>query len=274
MLSRACLLAKYPSFALKASRFSTSALWQTTQNAQVPDLMTAHTHPKLSYTMTTSQFPMLATTIHELIETRAMDSSDKMVFGFPHQGINLTFKELKQRVDVVSQNLLQMGFQKGDRVCFVLPNTIELVISFLGATQIGLIGVVLNPAYQLVELEYMLKKTGAKGLFIYDSFKVLQHLQLIQKLCPELDSCAPGKLESKNLPDLKSVIVLNSPLVPEKTTYKGTIPFELVLKPQSSGTKVQVPVVETDDPCLILFTVRPCASHQNQEPRLVKTLFS
>lgn len=179
------------------------------------------------------------------------------VYHFPHcRGLSLTHAEVKQRVEVISQNLLDMGFQKGDRIALVLPNTYETVLTFLAAAQIGLITVILSPAYQLVELEFMLKKTGVKGIFIYDTFRVLKHLEIMKKICPELDECEPGKLNSPRLPSLKHVVVLNSPLMSDKKTYKGTWSFDQVAENRSSAKKRDYPQVEMDDPCLILFTVK------------------
>lgn len=178
------------------------------------------------------------------------------VFSFPHnRGLSLSYLELKQRADVISQNLLEMGFQKGDRLAVILPNTAETVLLFLAAAQIGVITVIMSPAYQLVEVEYMLKKTAAKGVVFYDSFRVLQHLEIMNKICPELSTSEPGKLQSARLPDLKHVVVVNSPLMPEKKTYKGTWSFDYLAAKRSYANPVEYPHVEMDDPCLILFTV-------------------
>ena len=233
-----------------------SANYATTINANVDqaELATFLTHPKLSYSTTISPFPIVIETINDHISRNAEELPSQMVYGFPHQGINLKFGELKQRVDVAAQNLLDMGFNKGDRIAFAIPNSVEFVISFLAASQIGLISVALNPAYQLTELEYMLKKTRAKGLVIYDSFKVLQHLALMRKLCPELDNCAPGELKSAQLPDLKHIFIINSPLNPTKQEYKGTWSFSRISEPKSRSVSHEIPYVEMDDPCLILFT--------------------
>ena len=178
------------------------------------------------------------------------------VFSFPHnRGLSLSYLELKQRADVISQNLLEMGFQKGDRLAVILPNTAETVLLFLAAAQIGLITVIMSPAYQLVEVEFMLKKTGAKGVVFYDSFRVLQHLEIMNKICPELSASEPGKLKSERLPDLRHVFVVNSPLMPEKKAYKGTWSFDQLAAKKSYSNPIEFPIVEMDDPCLILFTV-------------------
>ena len=219
------------------------------------DLMKSLTNMRTSYATTTSNFNMVTETIGELIDIRANNNASNMVYGLPHQGIILKFGELKQRVDVVAQNFLDLGFKKGERVAFLLPNCVELVISYLAACKVGLISVVLNPAYQAVELEYMLNKTGVKGVFFYDSFRVLKHMELFNKLCPELETCLPGELTSKVFPNLKHLFVLNSPLVPEKKTYKGTWEFNKFIQPKSAGAKIEMPYVDIDDPCTILFTV-------------------
>ena len=245
------------SLALLQRNYSISALdVETATNAKVDSAQLAqfYTHQNLSYTTTTSSFPLVLDTINEYVVKYATSKPSSLLYGFPHQGINLNFSELKQRVDVAAQNLLDLGFAKGDRIAFAIPNAIEFVVLFLAASKIGLISIALNPAYQLTELEYMLKKTRAKGLVIYDSFKVLQHLALIRKICPELDNCAPGELKSAQLPDLKHVFIINSPLNPTKQAYKGTWSFNKITDPQSVNIKHEIPYVEMDDPCLILFT--------------------
>ena len=223
-------------------------------NIEHGELAKFHTHPNLSYTTTTSSFPLVLNTINDYIVRNAKDQPSEFVYGLPHQGINLKFGELKERVDVAAQNLLDLGFSKGDRIAIALPNTVEFVITFLAASQIGLVTVALNPAYQLKELEFMLKKTGCKGLVIYDSFKTLQHLAIMRKICPELDTCAPGELKSAVLPDLKHIFIINSPLIPKKETYKGTWSFNVISEPKSTHVKHNIPYVEMDDSCLIMFT--------------------
>lgn len=179
-----------------------------------------------------------------------------VVFQFPHnKDMKLTFAELKQRVDTAANKLLELGFQKGDRLGLVLPNTSETVLLFLAAAQIGVITVIMSPAYQLVEIEYMLKKTGVKGVVIYDTFRVLKHLEVMRKICPELDSSEPGELKSSRLPDLKHVFVINSPLAAEKPRYKGTWSVDDLFDNKSSLKSRQYPQVEMDDNALILFTV-------------------
>lgn len=80
-------------------------------------------------------------------------------------------------------------------------------------------------------------------------------MKLMQHLCPELETCAPGELKSALLPELKHVIVLNSPLEPEKQMYKGTWQFSDISEKKSSQQQKSLPYVDLDDPALMVFTV-------------------
>jgi non-ribosomal peptide synthetase component E (peptide arylation enzyme) len=181
-------------FSLKSIDFRTKKLFYSNQesNVEYRELIQSYTNLKTSYASSVSEFPLVSKSIKDLLDERASTTPNSLGFAFPFQGINLKFGELKERVDTVVQNLLNIGLRKGDRFAIALPNAAELLITNLAASQIGLITVLLNPAYQLVEFEYMLKKTGAKALLIYDTFKVLRHIDIIKKLCPEIETSLPG----------------------------------------------------------------------------------
>jgi acyl-coenzyme A synthetase/AMP-(fatty) acid ligase len=215
------------------------------------------TNKKKSYAQTViPKFTLIPETLQERIESSAQERPDELCYVFPHNGdLKFTFKELKQRVEVMSQNLLNLGFTKGDRIAFVLPNTSELAVGALACANIGCIAVILNLGYQAFEIEYMLKKTGAKGFVIYDSFRTLKHLDIITQLCPEITDSAPGELKSSKLPDLKHIFVINSPFSSSKQSYRGTWSYDQLSNPIPGNKKVELPYVDPDDPCFILFTV-------------------
>lgn len=129
----------------------------------------------------------------------------------------------------------------------------ELAVSLLAAASIGLIAVIMNPAYQLVEIEYMLKKTKAKGIIMLDNLKTLQHYEILKKICPELENSTKGELNSKNLPELKHVIVANNRLMSTNQKYNGTWSYAEIEK--FGKNKVQTPYVDPEDPFVMLFTV-------------------
>ena len=164
----------------------------------------------------------------------------------------MKFAEVKQRVDEIAQNLLSRGFQKGDRLAVMLPNMPQGNLAILAAASIGVVVVAMNPAYQLVEIEFMLKKTKCKGILMLDNFKTLQHYKILTHICPELLTSAKGELNSKNLPDLKHVIIANVMPNRNDTLPKGCWSFRDF--ETFNSNLLSKPSVERDDLLAFLFT--------------------
>lgn len=214
-------------------------------------------HEKLSYKCTPNKgLHLLYETFGDRIDLLAKLKPNDECFIFPYSHRRLTFLELKQRVDEFAQNLLNLGFQKGDRLAIMLPDIPEINISILACASIGVIVVLMNPAYQLVELEYMLKKTKAKGLIIMETVKNFHHYKILSHICPELKNSIKGGLISKTLPDLRHVIIVNLNGKYEShvdTRFKGTWSYGELSK--FNLTHLPKPIVEPEDPFVLLFTV-------------------
>jgi fatty-acyl-CoA synthase len=121
---------------------------------------------KKSYAVANSDLRLRNFVLGEKVDEMASERPNDICYKFCLNQMALTYVEIKQRVDELAQSLLDLGFSKGDRLALLLPNVPELNLAILAAAKLGVIVVLLNPAYQLVEIEYMLKKTGAKGVII------------------------------------------------------------------------------------------------------------
>nr|KAF6308701.1 acyl-CoA synthetase family member 2 [Pipistrellus kuhlii] len=69
-----------------------------------------------------------------------------------------------------------------------------------------------NPAYQAMELEFALKKVGCKALAFPKQFKTQQYYNILKHICPEVEKAHPGFLRSQRLPDLTTVISVDTPM--------------------------------------------------------------
>ncbi len=133
---------------------------------------------------------------------------NKVAYIFPkNNGLELTFKSVKDRATLLACNLLQIGFKKGDRIGFLMPNTYELLICYFAAGLIGLVVVPLDQDYGAAELQYMIEKTQPAGMVIWNTneFK-----QTTEELFPNIDSFEKSKYESKEFVNLKHFIFINS----------------------------------------------------------------
>ncbi len=99
------------------------------------------------------------------------------------QGQAISYSELDQLSAAFARSLIELGVEKSDRVALLLPNTPQMILSFLGIWKAGGIVVPLNPLYTERELEHALLESGAETVVVltpfYDKVKAIQpHTQL------------------------------------------------------------------------------------------------
>ena len=86
-----------------------------------------------------------------------------------------TYRELNSRVNQLSRGLRNLGVQKGDRVAFLAPNSVEMLEGFYGVFQLGAIMVPLNIRLQPDDYVFILNHSESKILFVdQDLYNLIQ----------------------------------------------------------------------------------------------------
>ncbi len=80
-----------------------------------------------------------------------------------------TWSDIDRAVDSYAAGLLQRGLHAGDRIAFLLGNSVEFVVAYFAAARAGLVSVPLNPAYTSAEVAVMLADSGARMLVVQPS---------------------------------------------------------------------------------------------------------
>lgn len=83
----------------------------------------------------------------------------------------LSFADLDQKTDELVTRLYQAGLRQGDVLLVQMPNTVELVISYLAATRLGLILSPIAMQYGRHELTQIVQTTQPSGFLKFSSFK-------------------------------------------------------------------------------------------------------
>ncbi len=159
-----------------------------------------------SYVHGVSMTPLIGETIGVHFDKAAARWGGRDALIVRQQNVRWTYRELQTKVDALAAGLLALGLAPGDRVGIWSPNNAEWVITQFATAKAGLILVNINPAYRLSELDYALNKVGCKALITADSFKTSDYVGMLRELAPEIDRSAPGKLQSKRLPALTTLI--------------------------------------------------------------------
>ena len=113
---------------------------------------------------------------HGFVENAARDFPDRPALIFRGNVIDYrTFNELSDRV---AAGLAAMGITKGDKVCLLMPNTPQFVISFYGILKAGGVVVATNPIYTAGEIAHQVADAECKLTIVtsnfYEKFKEAQ----------------------------------------------------------------------------------------------------
>src|SRR5713226_8005974 len=75
----------------------------------------------------------------------------------------ITYGELADRVERLAGLLVSKGFVAGDRLAFLLPNSLEFLELTFACCRLGVIAVPLNTRYAIPELEEALRDAQPRG---------------------------------------------------------------------------------------------------------------
>lgn len=67
----------------------------------------------------------------------------------------------------------------------------------------------MNPSYQPSELRYALNKVGIRTLIAAESFKNRNYFDILSEAVPEMNQQNGPTIESRTVPNLKSVIMIS-----------------------------------------------------------------
>ncbi|MBV1915709.1 MAG: acyl--CoA ligase [Pseudomonadales bacterium] len=125
-----------------------------------------------------------------------IDPPNKMdLVGYPEERI--TYSELVTRVDALATALIeQHQVGKDDIIVVQLPNTMELIITYMAITRVGAVFAPMPVQWRNSELEYIAGLTEAKIMITVEKFGRFNHVAMAQKC-------------QANLPALTKIITLD-----------------------------------------------------------------
>ncbi len=224
----------------------------TVTQQSTPTASTEQSTRQWSYTSGTSDKPLLGMTIGDQFDLTATTYPDNPALIARQQNIRLTYRALQAQINQCAKGLLQLGFQKGQRIGIWSPNRAEWTIAQFATSKIGVILVNINPSYRLHELEYVLKQSGCSAIIISPAFKTSNYTEMIQTLAPELQHSEPGQLKAEKLPELTTVIRMTSEKIPGMFTWDELLAKGDAISDEQLTTRQREQ--EFDDPINIQYT--------------------
>jgi cyclohexanecarboxylate-CoA ligase len=100
--------------------------------------------------------------------------------------IELTFGELRRRVDQIAWSFVKLGVQRGDVVSVQLPNWWHFVAVHLACLRVGATTNPLMPIFRERELSFMLRLAESRIVIVPKVFRDFDHEAMIERIRPSL----------------------------------------------------------------------------------------
>ncbi|GGU09218.1 MULTISPECIES: FadD3 family acyl-CoA ligase [Streptomyces] len=120
----------------------------------------------------------------------------------------ISYEELGERVERAAAACMASGVRAGDRVAIWAPNTVDWIVSALGAVTAGAVLVPLNTRFKGTEAAHVLQRCRAKLLFVTGTFLGTSYVASLRRAGAEL-------------PALERVVVLGDAAPEDWTTWKS-----------------------------------------------------
>lgn len=171
-------------------------------------------------------------TIGDLLDETTEKYGQKEALVYQERGLRYTYQEFQEICNQVAKGFMSLGIQKGENMAIWATNVPEWVITQFASAKMGGVLVTVNTSYRTHELEYLLRQSESTTLLLMGSFRDANYVDMVREICPELDRCEPGKLESVRLPHLKNVIYLGEERQPGMFTWRDLLDRAALLDEQ------------------------------------------
>ncbi|MFF5938476.1 FadD3 family acyl-CoA ligase [Streptomyces sp. NPDC012508] len=151
----------------------------------------------------------------------------------------VSYEELGERVERAAAACLAAGVERGDRVAIWAPNTLDWIVSALGAVTAGAVLVPLNTRFKGTEAAYVLSRSRAKLLFVTGTFLGTSYVASLRRAGVEL-------------PDLERVVVLADAAPEDYTTWKDFLAEGEAVS--SAEVRARAATIDSAAPSDIIYT--------------------
>ncbi|MFF9811729.1 AMP-binding protein, partial [Streptomyces coeruleorubidus] len=181
----------------------------------------------------------------------------------------VSYAELGARVERAAAACVANGVNPGDRVAIWAPNTLDWIVSSLGAVSAGAVLVPLNTRFKGTEAAYILSRSRAKLLFVTGTFLGTSYVASLRRAAgdgpgsagqePEPESGAgsegPGQGSAgplAGLPHLEQVVVLSDDAPADFRTWKDFLASGDGV--DAADVRARASAVESSSPSDIVYT--------------------
>lgn len=162
--------------------------------------------------------------IGDVVDYNARELPGHTALAYYEYDFGQTFKEFRDTCEQVARGLMAIGVQRGDHMAIWANNVPEWIYTQFGSAKMGAVLVTVNTNFRAYELEYLLNQSEANTLILVNGVREKnEYIRIIQQVCPEINDCAPGALQSEKAPHLKNVVHLGEEKISGMYSWKDLL---------------------------------------------------
>ncbi|AWZ18304.1 hypothetical protein DRB96_29005 [Streptomyces sp. ICC1] len=162
--------------------------------------------------------------------------------------VRIDYAQLGERVERAAAACIAAGVERGDRVAVWAPNTLEWIVSALGAVSAGAVLVPLNTRFKGTEAAYVLQRSRARLLFVTGTFLGTSYVASLRRAAAEGEGSGP----LPGLPHLEQVVVLSEDAPDSFRTWKDFLTGGDSVSAEAVAARTAS--IRADAPSDIIFT--------------------
>ncbi|WP_034621426.1 AMP-binding protein [Desulfovermiculus halophilus] len=200
-----------------------------------------------------AQIEIGKTRIGDVVEANARELPEHTALAYYEFGFKKTFPEFRDVCNQVAKGLMALGVGKGDHIAFWSHNLPEWVYTQFGSPKMGAVMVTVNTNFRSFELEYLLNQSDSNTLILTGGVREPdEYIKVIYDVCPELNDCKPGQLNSEKLPYLKNVVYLGEERFPGMFTWNDMLEMGKTISDQELQAREES--LDAEDVIMMQYT--------------------
>ncbi|MER5934923.1 FadD3 family acyl-CoA ligase [Streptomyces sp. NPDC002054] len=163
--------------------------------------------------------------------------------------VRIDYAGLGERVERAAAACIAAGIERGDRVAVWAPNTLDWIVSALGAVSAGAVLVPLNTRFKGTEAAHVLHRSRARLLFVTGTFLGTSYVASLRRAAAE----GPGGTGPlPGLPHLQEVVVLAEDAPESFRTWKQFLAGGDAVP--AAAVHERAATIRPEDPSDIIYT--------------------
>lgn len=159
-------------------------------------------------------------TIGALLDRQAEQFGDRECIAYHDRDFRLTYRQFRDRVDLVGRGLMALGVRKAEHVAVWAPNIPEWLLLQYATAKIGAVLVPIETTCRADDLEFMLRASETTTLLLASAGADVDFLGELHSMLPGVDDSPVGHGRFENLPRLQRLLSIGH------TRFSGMLRFD------------------------------------------------